>query len=567
MRIKPEIKLYTFWVYPLLALLLVSFFYLFFRLYQVQIIDHDQYLVQANRQYISPDYSFNRGSIYFSNKNGDKVSAAILEDGYTLAIVPAEIVDAHKTWQQINNIIELDELFFLTKANEKSDLYKEIIKRVPYKIGNEIFALNLNGVRLTPVSWRTYPGDNKAAQVLGFLSYQQDILKAQYGLERYYNEILSRQPSVKPKNIFISFFTGNVEPAEQKENGDISLTLEPFVQDVLEKKITEVQTKYDSELTGGIIMNPQTGEIYAMAAVPSFDPNNFASSRVDFFANPLVERVYEMGSIIKPLTVAAALDSGVVNEFSLYYDTGCQTLNNKTFCNYDGRARGTVQIQEILSQSLNTGVSWLVSQLGRDRFRQYFYDFGINSETGIDLPNEATPLVSNLQVKRDLEYAQASFGQGIAISPIQTIRALAALGNGGKLVQPHLLKEIIYTNGETKKPYYPNTQILKQNSSDTITRMLIRVVDTALLGGEIKHDRYTIAAKTGTAQLAGKGGYNQDDYLHSFFGYFPATNPQFIIFLYTVKPKGVDYASHTLTYPFNDLVDYLISYYQIQPDR
>ncbi len=567
---REEIKIQKSWIYLTMLVVFLAFTFAVYNLYQIQISDHEYYLTQSNKQNFILDNKFDRGSIYFTNKNGDQSPVAILETGFILAVVPDEIKDSEQLYLKLNQIITLDQEDFLAKANKKGDPYEEIVNNLTRADGEKVAELKLDGVRLTANSWREYPIGSRAAQTVGFLAYQNNQLKAQYGLERYYNNILARQNKIKPKNIFVQFF-GDWDEVEEdnpdERNGDIVVTLEPSVQKQLEQKLGEIQNEYQSELTGGIIMNPQNGEIYAMGAVPSFDLNNFASSDSQNFINPLVENVYEMGSIIKPLTIAAALDAGKINQNSVYYDTGCMTLNNKTFCNYDGLPRYSVSVQEILNQSLNTGVAYLVQQLGRDKFRQYFYNFGLNSETGIDLPNEATPLVSNLSVKRDLEYAQASFGQGIAISPIQTVRALAALGNGGKLVQPHLLKEINYEDGSHKIPYYATEQILLPETSQTITNMLIKVVDNALLQGAIKYQNYTIAAKTGTAQVAGKEGYNQDDYLHSFFGYFPATDPQFIIFLYTVKPKGVDYASHTLTYPFRDLVDYLINYYQIIGDR
>src|SRR5690606_4646376 len=213
------------------------------------------------------------------------------------------------------------------------------------------------------------------------------------------------------------------------------------------------------------------------------------------------------GSIIKPLTVAAGLDSGAITPQSTYYDAGSMTLNGRTFSNYDGKARGLVSIQEILNQSLNTGVAHIVQQMGKGKFAEYMLDFGLGEETGIDLPNETHGLVSNLESPRDIEYATASFGQGIAMTPIETVRALATLGNGGKLINPHLVTRIDYKLGGSKKVTPgPERQVISKETSEEITRMLVKVVDTALLGGTVKMDRYSIAAKTGTAQIAKPNG-------------------------------------------------------------
>ena len=227
-------------------------------------------------------------------------------------------------------------------------------------------------------------------------------------------------------------------------------------------------------------------------------------------------------------------------------------------------------MQETLNQSLNTGMAHIVQKMGKEKFRNYFLNYKLGSETGIDLPNEAFGLVDNLNSPRDVEYATASFGQGIAMTPIAAARALAVLGNGGYLVTPHLVSRIDYDDGTSREMLYPKgDQVITKETSEEISRMLTAVVDDALAHGKYKMPHHTIGAKTGTAQIADpeNGGYYEDKYLHSFFGYFPAYDPQFLIFLYTVEPKEVRYASETLTDPFMELAKFLINYYNIPPDR
>jgi cell division protein FtsI/penicillin-binding protein 2 len=195
--------------------------------------------------------------------------------------------------------------------------------------------------------------------------------------------------------------------------------------------------------------------------------------------------------------------------------------------------------------------------------------YGVTSETGIDLPNEASPLVKNLQSPRMIEYVTASYGQGVAISPIAMARSLATLASGAPPT-PHVASDIQYTSGLTKHMAWESGPVaLKPETQQEISRMLVAVVDNALLKGKAKQERYSIAAKTGTAQIADPngGGYYADKYLHSFFGYFPAYDAKFLVFLFTVEPQGVNYASETLTHPFLDLTKFLISYYELPPDR
>jgi len=338
---------------------------------------------------------------------------------------------------------------------------------------------------------------------------------------------------------------------------------------MLDGVLEKTQAQYQSRQTGAIIMDPQTGEIYAMNVVPTFDLNDRRGATIEQFRNPLVEDVFEFGSTIKALTVAAGLDSGAISAGSTYTDNGSITLNTFTIRNYDGRARGTVDMQQVLNQSLNTGVSHIVQKMKKERFREYFTAF-LGGRTGIDLPSEVPGLLGNLQSPRDVEYATASFGQGIALTPVAATRALAALGNGGKLVTPHLVKEVRYEDGVVETVTLPTPpQVITPESSEEISRMLVRVVDEALKGGNVALPNYTIAAKTGTAQIADSagGGYYEDKFLHSFFGYFPAYEPRFIVFMYTIEPQGVQYASETLTEPFMEIVRFLINYYSIPPDR
>jgi cell division protein FtsI/penicillin-binding protein 2 len=228
-------------------------------------------------------------------------------------------------------------------------------------------------------------------------------------------------------------------------------------------------------------------------------------------------------------------------------------------------------MQDVLNQSLNTGMVFVEQHLGKEKFRNYMLSFGIKEKTGIDLPNETSGLVTNILTSpREIEYANAAFGQGIALTPIEMVRALAALGNGGNLVVPHVVKEIKYNDGTSKKMTYnlKPTKISKKTAEE-ITSMLVTVMDKSIKGGNGKLEHFSVAVKTGTAQVADStnGGYYADRHTHSFFGYFPAYDPKFIVFLYAVNPKGVPYAATTWADPFLDITKFLLNYYEVPPDR
>ena len=540
------------------------------RLYFLQIVNYSKFVEKAERQYTSQNGLFDRGTIFFENKDGTLLSAASLKTGYIIAILPNKITDIKATYDSLSQIIPLNSEMFFTKAGKTSDPYEEIATQVEEAKALEISSKNIKGVQVIKERWRYYPNDSLAAQTLGMVGIDGE--SRGYGLESQYNNVLIRNTKDTYNNFFAEIFStlNKAFNPEQSLEGDIVTTIEPEVERNLDLTLDKVNKGYSPQSMGGIIMNPITGEIYALSAWPTFNPNTYGTEPMSTFPNPIIKGRFEMGSIIKAITMASGLDAGVVTAATTYNDKGFVMANGSKINNYDFKARGVIPMQEILSQSLNVGAAFVESKLGNNNFADYLRKFGFGQKTGIDLPDEVAGDIRNLSSTRDIEYMTSSFGQGITLTPIETIRALAVLGNGGYLVTPHLVKQINYDIGLSKKiDIVPGIQVIKKETSDEITRMLVVVVDKALRGGIYKHERYSIAAKTGTAQLANPngGGYYEDKYLHSFFGYFPAYNPQFLVLLYAVDPKGVNYASETFTKPFMDLTDFLINYYQISPDR
>ena len=564
-----RIRIFSFFIIAC-ALLLIS------RLYYLQIVHGQEFAERADRQYVRPvNNIFDRGTIFFTAKDGSEVSGATVKDGFLIAINPQKVeISGDEMCAKLLPIVPtLDCADVAKKVSKRTDPYEELARQVGDEKAKAIEELQIKGLTLFKDRWRIYPGGAMAAHVLGFLGYRGNDYGGRYGLEHQYEEVLERED----KNVYVNFFAeifSNINDTVIKGEslkGDIVTTIEPTTQDYLEKALEGVKEKWGSESVGGIIINPKTGEIYAMALTPEFDPNNFRIEQdVKVFSNDLVENVREMGSIIKPLTMAVAIDLGLAHANTVYNDTGSITLNNRTIYNFDKLGRGDVTMQRAMGESLNMGFVYLSQQIGHDNFRKYFTDFGLGEKTGIDLPNEAKGLIDNLKSPRDIEYATASFGQGIAITPLETVRALSALANGGTLITPHVVKEIKYKIGIPKKIEYPEgKRVIKPETSKAITDILVENFDTYFQDGKAKNPRYRIAEKTGTAQIAlpNNKGYYEDRNLHSFFGYLPASDPQHLVLLYTVHPKGAQFASESLGPAFVDITKFLISYYEVAPDR
>ncbi len=546
------------------------------RLYLVQIVHGDEYRDKADSQHIAPSqYQLTRGTIFFTAKDGAPVSAATLKSGYTIALIPPKVVDPDTTFNALSAFLpNITREEYDAHLVDRQDPYEELVRRVDERVGESVRDADIDGVSVYRERWRYYPGKSLAAHEVGFLGFgQSDTETGQYGLERQYEQNLKKAEGDGAQGFLNDLFTNvgvRLFASNSGPGADLWTAIEPTVQAHLEEELLKYAAEWNPTIAAGIIMDPQTGEIRAMASVPTFDPNDIKKANRGYFLNPLVESVYEFGSTMKPITMASALDAGAITPSTTYNDTGTLTIDKKTIYNFDRRARGVVPMQEVLSQSLNIGIAWIVEKMGTQTTREYFTKFGITEETGIDLPAEASPLVKNLESPRTVEYITAGYGQGIAITPIAMVRALATLANKGEVPQPHVGLRLEYPGGIEKKiGWAPPRHAISEESAEKVTRMLVTVVDSALLKGKAKIPEMSVAAKTGTAQIADpvNGGYYADRYLHSFFGYFPAYDPKFIIFFFAVEPKGAQYASETWTVPFIDTTKFLITYYAIPPDR
>lgn len=544
------------------------------RLYYLQIMHGGDYRARADAQFIQPATPLlNRGTIYFTDKKNANIAAAVLKDGFSLAVNPTKVTDAPALCSLLESVIALDQKECMTKATKQGTQYQLLAQHLSDDSGSALEAKQPPGLIIQQDRWREYPGGSLAAQEIGFVAYNNsDTQAGRYGLERQYNATLERAHDDLYANFFVELF-GSVKSLIEGEpqEGDLITTIDPNVQSELEQELALYQQAWHPQLAGGIIMNPQNGEIYAMAISPTFDLNSFnTQTNPLIYANPMVQNVYEMGSIIKPLTMAAGLDSGAITETQTYNDTGCITVDKKKICNFDLKARGVIPMQQILSQSLNVGASFIATQMGSSTMREYFLNhYGMASTTGIDLPSEISGIFSNFKSPRQVEYDTASFGQGIAMTPIETVRALAVLANGGYLVTPHFTRSVRYTTGITKQLEWPKTgPQLKPETTTVVDRMLTNVVDQSFTKG-LSFEHYSVAAKTGTAQIANPagGGYYTDRYLHSYFGFFPSYNAKYIIFLFGYQPVGAQYSSETWGTTFHRIVQFLINYYDVPPDR
>src|SRR3989344_2375453 len=470
-------------LFILIALLLAT------RLYFVQIVKGEEYRESALGQYVvdTGQNIIDRGDIFFTELTGTPVAAAVMQTGWRIAIVPKDIGGAETVFKELSSDVEIDRERFFASAAKTSDPYEEVAFRLSEDEADLIRAKKLPGVILVRDEWRYYPGGELAAQTIGFVGFQGDKRVGVYGLERSWETTLSRTSSGLYVNPFAEIFTNlgaslALDPRERE--GDIVSPLEPSVETRREETLEGVMKTYSSKFAGGIIMDPKTGAIRAMALRPAFDLNTYNTvTDSSVYTNLLVEGIYEMGSIMNPLTIASAIDTGAVTPSTTYVDKGCIEKSGKTICNYDKKARSRVSMQEVLSQSLNLGVSYAVDEMGHEVFGRYMQAYGLGEKTDVELPNEAVGNIRAIEDGYDVDYASAGFGQGIAVSAIAMTRALATLANQGVLPTPHIVSDVRFETGISRSVEPgEGTRVLKQETADTVTRMLVKVFDDALLG-------------------------------------------------------------------------------------
>lgn len=567
----PRAKENNFGIYVLSVFILIFSLLLIYRLFDLQVKNR---LSAEGPITTDTDTNLNRATIYFSDKDGKKVSAAVTSYGFRLSINPQKLGDELKTFRALEPYIDLSEEEFMERAMQKEYQDREIKRRVTKENANNIEELDLDGVYLRPFSWRTYPGNELASQVIGFVGSDGSDLVGRYGLERYYENTLSIESESGTQNAFLEIFSDlSSLVRDDDDSADLITTIEPSVQSFVESIIFDVAEKYRPEDISAMIINPQNGEILAMANYPNFNVNEFNKVEDNsIFPNNLVEKVYEFGSVVKPLVIAAGIDAGVIEPDTPFYDSGSVQVEDKEIKNFDGEGRGQITIRDVLAQSLNTGMVYTMKQLGRDKFRDYMLSYRLGEKTNIDLPNEASGFISNLYEPRDLEYATASFGQGISFPATALVRALSTVANGGYLIRPHVVREVDYLNKNPQDFDFrkeDGERVISLEASKKTTDILVYFVDNELGYGRYSNPGYSVAAKTGTAQIPNQtdGGYYEDRNRHSFVGYFPAYDPKFLVFLTMNYPKGARYASETLAPAFFEINKFLVNYYEIPPDR
>ncbi len=456
-------------------------------------------------------------------------------------------------------------------AVDSHDRYVLVARPVSAEVGDFIKrasatdGINLSGVSLTPIEHRAYPGGVLGAGTLGFVGYNQlNNQVGYYGVEGFYNDLLSGK-SVQGIEQLVPFDTvPNPVPAQ---GADLVLTIDRDIQFLVEGILKDAVNRYGAQSGSILIMDPKTGEILAMASNPTFDPNNYGVSPLPEPLNAAVTGQYEPGSTFKVLTMAAALDSGLVNPNSPFNDTGVIEVGGAQIRNWDGGAWGAVDMTGCMRHSLNVCMAYLSTTMGANTFYDYMKAFGVGSKTNVDLSAESP---GHLKLPGDPDWFDSdlgtnSFGQGVAVTPLQLLTAIGAVANDGVMMQPHILKEVRNGDASHTTSIQPLGQPITADTARTLSAMLATSLETgeaqdALVPG------YRIAGKTGTASIPVPGGYDETQTIASFVGWGPIDDPRFIVLIRLDRPSASIWGSETAAPTFGVLARRLVVLMQIPPD-
>jgi len=588
-----------------------------FRLSKLQLVEGAYYTALASDQHeIFKQLYPERGEIYFvekdelDNKKQEFYPVALNKSMNLLYSVPAEIKDPDAVLQVL---LEVFNLKYIAEAEEatatktptevavpqtpdeikkkesdralvaawdkslrkEKDPYEPLKHLVPDEDIEKIKQYNLEGVYFTTEQTRFYPERSLGSQLLGFVGKQAEnnMLKGYDGIEACYDKYLAGEQGFLRSELDSAgrmIATAGQDLRKAEDGDDIYLTIDKAIEYYACNELNNAVKEYGAVRGSLIAMEPQTGRIIALCNSPEFDPNKYNEIEdPKIFNNGAIFESYEPGSVFKPLTLAAAIDAGKVDPFTTYYDTGELIISKFRIGNSIATPQGITTMTQVLEKSLNTGAVFAAQKLGLPEFKRYVEAFGFGKKTEIDLCGEDPGNIRSLDDPNPIYLATASFGQGIMTTPIQLVRAYAALANDGKLMEPYVVERIVKPDGtivEEKKPKIVG-QVISPQSSKLIKSMLVSAVNNGY-GKKARVPGYLVGGKTGTAQIADtvNGGYSKD-VNHTFVGIVPFNNPRISMVIKLERVRNVPFAESSATPLFGKIAKFILNYYNVPPEE
>jgi len=522
------------------------------RLFFLQIITNDDLVSRSKQQHqMIVKVNHARGFIYDRNMN--ELAANIkVESVYA---TPQEVKNKKKAARFLAKTLKLNEKLIFKKMNSRRNFIWIKRKVSPSEISRLRNDLPI-GVNFISEDKRFFPKRELASGVIGFTGIDNQGLA---GIEHQYDKTLKGNitKTVIKKDARGKFVQFNEKVSGQyAKNGGMVLAIDEVIQFFAEHHLSKQIKKYHAKSGVAIVMNPNTGEIYAIANMPQYNPNNYSSYKPKRWINAAVSNAYEPGSIFKPILAAAAIDSGTARPQDIFFcEDGRFSISGNNIGEADGHKFGWLTLQNIISKSSNIGSVKVAQQLGKKSFYDYIIKFGFGQKTGVALPGEAAGRFKKLAAWDERSLASISFGQEISATPLQLISAISVIANGGTLMTPLITQKII-KKGLATKIYKPKS--VRRVISPQTSRQMVDILKHSVkegTGGNAAIKGYEVAGKTGTAQKYDRksGGYSKTAYVSSFLGFVPADDARIAILVMVDEPKGIHWGGSVAAPVFRDI--------------
>lgn len=533
-------------IWSVFSLFLVCFLLITGRLFYWQILSGPRLKAEAASQhFLEMTLPAERGTI----KTSDGYALVMNKAAYLVYAEPKNITDIPTYFKTVSQILEIPEATVSAMITQPNRVWVPIAHKVDNGKVEQLKATNLPGIGFEKEPKRYYPEASMAANLLGFVGQDQNGNdKGYFGLEGYYNRELQGKTGSMTIEKDVSgapILVGESLRVEPKDGSTLHLWVDRTIQNIAEMKLVQGIEKYGAKEGSVVIMDPKTGGILAMASYPSYDPAKYEEYERELYKNPIVASTYEPGSTFKALVLAAAIDAGVIKADTIFDESGPVEVSGYSIRTWNNEYHGPITMTKVLEHSSNVGMVFAEKKLGKDKFVKFIKDVGFGTLTNIDLEDETSPDLRSDDDWKEIDLATASFGQGIAVTPLQMVRATAAIANGGWLMEPHMVKTIESADGK-KTEIKPKKirQLFSASTAEIVSEMMVSAVDN----GEAKWAKpkgYRIAGKTGTAQIPVAGHYDDKKTIASFVGFAPVDDPKFVMLVTLREPSSSQWGSET----------------------
>ena len=544
----------------------LGFAALMLRLVYWQIFSADRLGKEASRQhFVQLTVPAARGEIMDFGNN----PLVVNQPSYLVYGEPRNIKDIPEFSKAVAGELALDPVDVAAKLAQPNLVWVPLAHKVELSKVQTLRSQNILGLGFEKEPKRFYPEASTAAHLLGFVgSDVNGVDQGYFGLEGYYDRQLrgiDGMMRLEKDAHGAPILIGSEERLPPEDGRTLILHIDKVVQQIVERKLKEGIERYGAKEGSVVVMNPETGGILAMASFPNYDPRRFSEFDKSLYKNPVVGSSFEPGSTFKALVVAAAINEKLITPETTMDESGPVQVGPYVIRTWNNQYHGKITMTQVLENSSNVGMVFIAQKLGKEKLLSAIRRFGFGKMTNIDLEDESSP-----ELRADKDWAEvdeytASFGQGIAVTPIQMVRAIAALANGGRMMEPHMVKEIRESKGKViAVPPKVSAQVVSAETARIVTEMMVSAVDN----GEAKWAKpkgYRVAGKTGTAQIPVAGHYDETKTIASFVGFAPADKPRFVMLVTLREPSSSQWGSETAAPLFFTIARDLFTYWGIPP--